>query len=187
MRSKIFLLLALVAAAIASYVLSGGVAVIPPLTAPVVGQSSRGVKLTSIRLQGEALTIDADVTGQALILATASAVVNNGLLEATNGATLDIRSNVNQGTSQFSSFAGSIEAHGNSTVELEAVTITSGKILIDAGSTLEIENGKTTLTGVDVVNHGNTQIDAAAVSATLVLGEGSSIGGDITIGSTGEY
>jgi hypothetical protein len=39
----------------------GGVAVIPPLTAPVVGQSSRGVKLTSIRLQGEALTIDADV------------------------------------------------------------------------------------------------------------------------------
>jgi hypothetical protein len=39
----------------------GGVAVIPPLTAPVVGQSSRGVKITSIRLQGEALTIDADV------------------------------------------------------------------------------------------------------------------------------
>jgi hypothetical protein len=132
------------------------------------------------------VTIDADIAGQALILDTASSVINNGLLEATNGATLDIRSDVAQGPSQNSSTAGSIEAHGKSVVELEAITVNSGKILIDAGSTLEIEHGTTTLTGVDVENSGTLQIDAAAVSATLVLGTGSSIDGNINIGNSGE-
>src|SRR6185437_6890760 len=132
-------------------------------------------------------TIDADVANQALILDTTNSVINNSLLEATNGATLDIKSDVDQGASAYASAAGSIEAHGsNSIVELEAVTIDSGKILIDAGNTLEIENGTTTLTGVDVENNGTLQVDASAIAATLVIGTGSSIDGDVNVGASGE-
>jgi hypothetical protein len=113
------------------------------------------------------------------------------LLEATNGATLDIQSNIDN-TANLPEPAGRIEAHGTnstvSTVELEGITVTSGSITIDTGNTLEIENGTTHLTGVDVVNNGNLQVDspASTVTATLVLDGGTTFEGHVTIGASGE-
>jgi hypothetical protein len=39
----------------------GGVSVIAPVTTPLLGDSSRGPKITDVRLQGQALVVDADV------------------------------------------------------------------------------------------------------------------------------
>src|SRR6185437_2619418 len=43
-----------------------------------------------------------------------------------------------------------------------------------------------TLTGVDVENNGTLQVDASAIAATLVIGTGSSIDGDVNVGASGE-
>jgi hypothetical protein len=39
----------------------GGVTVIPPRTAPVVGDASRGIKITNVTLQDRTLAVEADV------------------------------------------------------------------------------------------------------------------------------
>lgn len=72
-------------------------------------------------------------------------------------------------------------------IDLAHSTVIGGTIAVGTGATLAIEHGTTTLTGVDVENCGNLQIDDQTVTATLVLdGDTTISGGTITVGSTGE-
>ena len=67
---------------------------------------------------------------------------------------------------------GLIAAHGtDSTVKLEAITVSGGTIAIDAGNTLAIENGVTKMTGVDV----NRTLRIANMDTAL--GEKADLGG----------
>jgi hypothetical protein len=69
--------------------------------------------------------VDADVSGHTLVLDTGTTVTNLGLLEATNGGTLEIDDNV-------CNVGGTIAAYGcGSVVELEGVTIKGGMFLTD--------------------------------------------------------
>jgi len=146
-------------------------------TSEFVLEDSTSITGAGTLLVGADSTLEVEQGTSAIDLAT---ITNQGKLEATNGATIDIKGDVSNST-------GHIEAHGSgSTVELEAITVTGGTITIDAGNTLEIENGATTLNGVNVQNSGNLQIDDANVTATLVLGAGSSIDGHVIIGASGE-
>jgi FecR protein len=167
-----------------SIVDNGSAATLDNVSDTISGQGTIGGTIGSsdLTLTNEtAGIIDANVAGKTLILDPA-AITNKGTLEATNGATIDIQTSVSNDP-----VTGLIAAHGtNSTVKLEAITVTNGEILIDAGNTLEVENGTTTLTGVDVENAGNLQIDGPAVTATLVLGAGTKIDGLVTIGGSGE-
>jgi hypothetical protein len=128
--------------------------------------------------------IDASLAGATLTLDSAI-ITNKGLLEATNGAALDIKSDV-------TNTGGRIEAHDDdnddgSIVQLEAITVTGGTIAIDTASKLMIENGATVLNNVDLQIDGVIQIDAPDVTATLVLDGGSHLAGrSVKIGASGE-
>jgi hypothetical protein len=163
---------------------SGSAATLDNVATTISGQGTiGGGHLTLTNEVGG--TIDASVSGQTLMLDPGAAITNHGTLEATGGATLEIASDVNN-----DAVTGLIEATGttslHSTVQLDAVTVTDGKISIDANSTLAIENGTTHLNGVDVENAGNLRIDTPAATATLVLGTGTTIDGTITVGASGE-
>ena len=130
--------------------------------------------------------IDADDKYSPLVIDTGDvAIQNDGTLETTFGATIQIDSDVDNGTN------GLIEAlsehHDGSTVELDGITVSGGEILIDQYSTLHIENGATTLSNVDVENSGNLLIDSDSVVSSLDVETGTTIhGGTITIGDAGE-
>ena len=125
--------------------------------------------------------VDANVSGQILAIDTDHTIINKGLMEATGGGTLEIENDVDN-------TGGMIKAAGTgSTLQFDAVTVTSGKIIIDAGDTLAIENGTTHL-DADVENHGNLVIDSGSIIATLDVDAGSTIhGGTITIDGAGEF
>jgi probable HAF family extracellular repeat protein len=124
--------------------------------------------------------IDAD-GAKPLILDTGATIENKGTLEATNGATLDVQSDVNN------SSTGLLEATGTgSTLKFEAVRVSHGEILVEAGNTLEIENGQTVFSHVDVENSGHLKVDDSDVTATLVVDNGTTLDGTVDVGSTGE-
>jgi hypothetical protein len=133
-------------------------------------------------LVNEASSVIEANASHALVLDVGGTLENSGTLEATHGATLDIKSDVDNGAT------GQMSASGNGSIlELEAVTVTGGTITIGAADALEIENGATHLNGVDVENHGNLLIDSGSIVAWLELDTGSTIhGGTVTIGRSGE-
>ena len=126
--------------------------------------------------------IDADGAKPLFLNTGDNAIENKGTLEATNGATLDVQSDVDNAS-------GLIEADSagsGSTLKFEAVTVSHGEILVATGNTLEIENGETIFSHVDVENSGHLKVDDGDVTATLLVDNGTTLSGIVDVGSTGE-
>jgi hypothetical protein len=99
-------------------------------------------------------TVDANVSGQTLIL-TGSGVANSNLLEATNNGTLAITTNVNN-------TGGAITANGGTVAISNSATITGGTLNSSGGGLLESVGGGETLNGVTIRPAAPTRWAAAA-------------------------
>jgi hypothetical protein len=119
-------------------------------------------------------------TSAPIVIDTGNDVTNTGTLQA-DGGTLQIDDNVVDNNMIVGADSG--------TVVLDGITVSGGEISIDSTSTLEIENGATVLSSVDVeiATGGNLLIDSGSTIAWLEVDTGSTIhGGTITIGDVGE-
>jgi hypothetical protein len=122
--------------------------------------------------------IDADDVNALILDTGANTITNAGLLEATNGATLEIKSGVaNDGGTITASGAGSV-------VELFGVTITDGTLESSGGGVIETTSGTSTLSGV-TINDG-TSLEAATGS-TLDLEGTTTINGTVTFEGGGTF
>jgi hypothetical protein len=128
-------------------------------------------------------TINANSSGQPLLLSN-SGVTNTGLLEASNGGTLEIQNTA------VNSSGGSITVSGpSSTVQFQNTTIQGGTLNNTGGGTMETvgtatldgsTNGALTLNGTyltgggntttllgTIINNGNLEVDGSAGNPTL--------------------
>ena len=128
--------------------------------------------------------IDANLAGQTLTLNTGSnTIVNTGTLEATDGGTLDIESNVNN------SSGGTITAATGSAVDLTGVIISGGTLSTVAGTGLLPQQaagliettGASAIDNATISNSGNGTLEVES-GGTLTL-DGDTINGCILVGS----
>jgi hypothetical protein len=136
-----------------------------------------------------AATIDVTTDGSLTIFGTRGDSSNVGAMDVygtltLNGGTL----NNNDGTSE--GLTGSITVENGGTLTINGAAITNGALTIASLGTLDIEYGTNgpgaTLDGVNVSNSGTVQVDAAALTTTLTLDDGTTItGGALTIGLSG--
>ena len=121
---------------------------------------------------GPAGTINANVSGQQLVLAPALGVTNAGLMEATGGAILGLIATVNN-------TAGTIAANGASSLVSLKSNITGGTITALNGGMVQLEGA--TIQGATLNNVSGTLGTPAAFQATL---DGSTAAGAVKIQGT---
>ncbi len=119
----------------------------------ITGAGSIGSVSGSLVNQG---LIDANVFGQSLMAASGIGLTNSGgTLEATNGGSLAIQSNVNN-TGTILAFGGTVRITGN-VAQLSGGTLTGGTWIAQGGSPLLITTGSNITT-----NQANVVLDGAA-------------------------
>jgi hypothetical protein len=138
-------------------------------------------------------TINANVSGQTLFLNGSGGVTNNGLLEATNGGTLEILG------STVANTGGNITANGGAVV-LNNATINGGTlqtvangvatlngVTISAGSTYTTGNDTNLFVSGTITNNGAIQVNAAANNTILGLNSNTTLtgGGTLTLSTSG--
>ena len=122
--------------------------------------------------------IDADGVNALILDTGGNTITNAGLLEATNGATLEIKSSVDNG-------GGTIAASGaGSVVELFGVTITDGTLESSGGGVIETASGTSTLSGV-TVNDGS--ILEASNGTVIDLEDTTTLNGTVTFEGGGTF
>ena len=127
--------------------------------------------------------VDADACGHTLVLDTGTTVINLGLLEATNGGTLEIEDSV-------CNVGGTIAASGcGSVVDLIGVTITGGTLETSCGGLIQtvagLDDAATTSTFDDVTIGCNSDVKVAD-QTTLILEDGTTMfGGRLSIACSG--
>ncbi|MGD0731750.1 MAG: S-layer family protein [Terracidiphilus sp.] len=150
-------------------------------------------------------TINANVSGETLTLNNSGGIVNTGLLEGTNGGTLNISGitvtntggniTANGGTvlvtgaeidgGTLNSLNGGTLGNGSSSAYLNGGT-TAGAVTLSAGSTWTGGLGSITFTNGSIVNNGNIQLNGGYGNATYLALEGDTTfsgGGTITLNS----
>ena len=120
-------------------------------------------------------TFDADVAGHAFIWdAGASTITNQGVVEATNGATFEIESTVADDTTVVSNSGGNVEAGASSEVLLSNATIDGGTVSIAATSEL-VGSGTSAIDNATIDNSGSLE-----TGGTFTLDDDTVDGGTIT-------
>ncbi len=123
-------------------------------------------------------TIDADVSGQTLVLQpSGSGFTNTGTMEATGGGTLEL----DGGT--FANSSGTLTAGSGSTMTLNGTTINGGN-LSSAGSGVIVQAASSTLSGVTLEAGSTLQVPNNTV---LSLSGSFTNSGAVTLNSTGNY
>ena len=118
-------------------------------------------------------TISADVAGGTITIGSlGGGVTNNGLLDASNGATLVLGSNINTGT-------GLISAGAGSTVLQNGVTIAGALTISGAGSFRPTNNANNLLSGVTF----SGTLDMASATAVEQVSGGMTLNGLVNINS----
>ena len=146
--------------------------------AGTIGDGSGGINLSLDNFG----TVDATGTNPLIINTGSNPITNEttGILEASAGSTLEIKSNV----TNVNATTSTIIALDGGTVELVNDTVTGGTINLDsAGAATKLEiAGSVTLTGgtVTLTNNGNNSIVSNGAAATLTNKD--SISGAGTIG-----
>ena len=121
--------------------------------------------------------VDADMCGHTLVLDTGSTVVNLGLLEATNGGTLEIDDNV-------CNVGGTIAASGHgSVVDLVGVTVTGGTLETSCDGLIET-TGTSTLLNVTIADGSTLE---AGTGATFLLEGTTTVSDPVTFQGGGTF
>ncbi len=120
--------------------------------------------------------VDADMCGHTLVLDTDTTVINLGLLEATNGGTLEIEDSV-------CNVGGTIAASGcGSIVDLVGVTITGGTLETSCGGLIETTG--TSLLNVTIADGGTLE---AGTGATFLLEGATTVSDPVTFKGGGTF
>jgi archaellum component FlaF (FlaF/FlaG flagellin family) len=121
--------------------------------------------------------VDADACGHTLVLDTGTTVINLGLLEATNGGTLEIKDSI-------CNVGGTIAASGcGSVVDLVCATITGGTLETSCGGLIET-TGTSTLLNVTITDGSTLE---AGTGATFLLEGTTTVSDPVTFKGGGTF
>ena len=121
--------------------------------------------------------VDADMCGHTLVLDTGTTVINLGLLEATNGGTLEIEDSV-------CNVGGTIAASGRgSVVDLDGATVTGGTLETSCGGLIET-TGTSTLLNVTIADGSTLE---AGTGATFLLEGTTTVSDPVTFKGGGTF
>jgi len=188
-------------------------------------QSTGGVTLTNVdnTIQGYGIigqggltvvnnaagTINANVSGQTLLLNGTGNVANSGLLEATNGGTLHITNVINNASSNINANGGNVAIDGNATIVGGALnSLNGGTVGVAQAQTANLDGsshgaltlhtdsptgttwtgglGSTTYVQGTINNNGNIQLNAGSGHNTILDFGGNTTlqgGGTVTLNS----
>ena len=143
-------------------------------------------------------TVNANASGQTLTLNGSGAFTNTGLLEATNGGTLQISTVINNAGGNITASTGGVLS--NSTIQGGTLNTpgiltigtnsgqtstldgtTHGALTISAGSTYVNPNNSDLFVMGNITNNGNIQVAAAANNSILGLNTNTTLNGSGTV------
>ena len=164
------------------------------------GPSSNGLTVVN----SAAGTIDANVSGQTLMLNSSGGITNAGLLEATSGGTLQITNVVSNAGSNITANGGNVLINSNGTIQGGTLNSVNGgalgvlnasianldgsanAIILSAGTTWTGAMGSVTNAQGTIVNNGNFQLNGGSGNNTFLQLTGSTTlggGGTVTLNS----